>query len=284
MHEGNRVARPPHQQVTNPMSEPAFIADPDVAPYNVAYLVDDRSHLYHEYDVDRDRDHGPVALDHDSDSGAVESGRDAPVDYPARREAILAFYGHRCGRCGTKVARQSDEETSLGYVHSVATEDEPEWALSNLVAVCEPCYDVLSTRCCDDLGAFGDGYREAPQFPTWTCDPRVAVERLPLTGREAWMRHVLADRVDDTPSCRANRTVVRRACLARSTPAAEAVAFGKALVRDERGALSTSNRRLRERWETLSAHERADWKSRAVDPETSLVTGGFEPALERHPV
>lgn len=255
------------------MSEPAFIADPSVAPYNVAYLVDDRSHLYHEYDVDRDRDHGPAAPD-----------RDAPVDYPARREAILAFYGGRCGRCGTKVARQSSEEASLGYVHSVAGEGDPEWALSNLVAVCEPCYDVLSARCCDDLGAFGDTYREAPQFPTWTCDPRVAVERLPLSGREAWMRHVLADRIDDQPSCRANRTVVRSACLARSTPAAEAVALGKALVRDERGALSTANCRLRERWQTLAPHEREEWASRAVDPDTSLVTGGFEPAIERHPV
>jgi len=94
------------------MSEPAFIADPSVAPYNVAYLVDDRSHLYREYDVDRDLDHGPAAPAADS----VDSSRDAPVDYAARREAILAFYGGRCGRCGERVARQSSEDASLGYV------------------------------------------------------------------------------------------------------------------------------------------------------------------------
>jgi|GEM_PF-1313943 hypothetical protein len=255
------------------MSEPAFIADPDVAPYNVAYLVDDRSHLYHEYDVDRDCDHGPV-----------DDGRDAPADYAARREAILAFYGGRCGRCGTAVGAQSDEETSLGYVYSVAAADEVEWALSRLVAVCEPCYDLLSAECCDELGAFGDQYREAPQFPTWTCDPRVAVERMPMTGREAWTRSRLADRIDDARSCRANRVVVRRACLARSTHAAEAVALGNALVQDERGALSTTKRRLRERWQTLTEHERETWEDRAVDPETSLVFGPFEPAIEHHPV
>jgi hypothetical protein len=266
------------------MSEPAFIADPDVAPYNVAYLVDDRSHLYHEHDVDRSRDDGGVDSDRNRDQGAVDSDRDAPVDYPVRREAILAFYGGRCGRCGIRVAKQSTEEASLGYVLSVATDDEPAWALSNLVAVCEPCYEMLSAQCCDALGAFGDTYREAPQFPTWTCDPRVAVERMPLTGREAWTRHHLVGRIDDQPSCRANRAVARRACLARSTPAAEAVALGNALVRDERGALSTSNRRLRERWQTLAAHEREDWAARSVDPDTSLVTGGFEPAIDRHPV
>jgi len=255
------------------MSEPAFIADPGVAPYNVAYLVDDRSHLYHEYDVDRDRDAGPV-----------DPERDAPVDYPARREAILAFYGGRCGRCGTAVATQATEESSLGYVRSVAGDEEPAWALSNLVALCEPCYDVLSASCCTDLDAFGDAYRRAPQFPTWTCDPRVAVERLPLTGREAWLRHRLADRVEDAPTCRANRIVARSACLARATPAAEAVALGEAFVRDERGALSTTNRRLRDRWHALSDHERADWEACAVDPDTSLVSGAFEPALERHPM
>ncbi|NHN43254.1 hypothetical protein G9C85_16680 [Halorubellus sp. JP-L1] len=255
------------------MSEPAFIADPSLAPYNVAYIVDDRSQCYREYDVDRDRDHGPV-----------DPARDAPVDYAARREAILAFYGGRCGRCGTAVATQSAEETSLGYVYSVASESEPAWALSNLVALCEPCYDMLSASCCRDLGAFGDTYRRAPQFPTWTCDPRVAVERLPLTGREAWLRHRLADRIDDQPACRANRTVARSACLARATPAAEAVALGEAFVRDERGALSTANTRLRDRWHALTDPERADWEACAVDPDTSLVTGGFEPALERHPV
>jgi hypothetical protein len=255
------------------MSEPAFIADPDEAPYNVAYLVDDRSHLYHEYDVDRDRDHGPA-----------DPARDAPVDYHARRRAILAFYGGRCGRCGTRVGRQSTDDASLGYVYSVAAADAPAFALSNLVAVCEPCYDLLSAECCDELGTFGDTYRESPQFPTWTCDPRVAVERHPLTGREAWIRHHLAGRIEATPTCTANRTVARRTCLARSTPAAEAVALGNALVRDERGALSTTGRRLRERWEVLSEHEREDWASRAVDPDRSLVTGPFEPALERHPV
>lgn len=262
---------------SKPMTDTAFIADPEVAPYNVAFLVDDRSHLYHEFDVDRDLDDAP----HDADADAAE--RDAPADYPARRKAILAFYGDRCGRCGTAIARQSTDEVSLGYIYSVAEADGPTWQLSNLVAVCEPCYDLLAATASEDLGTFGDAYRRAPQFPTWTCDPRVAVERHPLTGREAWTRARLGERIQDPPSCTVNETVARRVCLARPTPAAEAVALGTALVQDERGALSTSNRRLRDRWDALTPAERDTWGDRAVDPDTSLVTGAFEPAIERHP-
>jgi hypothetical protein len=255
------------------MSVPAFIADPEEAPYNVAYIVDDRSHCYQEYDVDRELDDVPAVPE-----------RDTPADYPARREAIIDFYGGRCGRCGTAIARQSSDDVSLAYLYSVAADDDPTWALSHLVAVCEPCYDMLEAECCDELGAFGDTFRRAPQFPSWTCDPRVAVERRPLTGREAWMRAQLADRIPDTPTCRANDTVARRACLARQTPAATAVALGDALVRDERGALSTANRRLRDHWNALAEHERYTWNERAIDPDTALVSGPFEPAIEHHPV
>jgi hypothetical protein len=93
--------------------------------------------------------------------------------------------------------------------------------------------------------------------------------------------HLLDRRHDYRDAFRAAR---RPVTSSTATPAAEAVALGNALVRDERGALSTSNRRLRERWQTLAAHEREDWAARSVDPDTSLVTGGFEPAIDRHPV
>lgn len=253
------------------MTDSAFIVDPEATPYNVAYLVDDRSHLYHEYDVDRDLDDGPERPE-----------RDAPADYAERRTAILAFYGERCGRCGTAVGRHSTDEVSLGYVYSVATREDPTWQLSNLVAVCEPCYDLLSATACADLETFGDAYRRSPQFPTWAGDPRVAVERHPLTGREAWLRATLAERIDDQPRCSINTTVARRVCLARTTPAAEAVALGTALVQAERGALSTANRRLRDRWNALTTRERDEWTTSAVDPDTSLVAGAFEPATARH--
>jgi hypothetical protein len=261
------------------MTAPAFTSDPGTAPYNVAYLVDDRSQCYHAYAVDRELDDG---------LGASE--RDAPVDYPARRDAIIDFYGGRCGRCGTAIGKRPgadesiDHAPSLGYVYSVAGPEDVTWALAHLVAVCEPCYDLLAAETADDVGTFGDAYRRAPQFPTWAGDPRVAVERHALTGREAWVRHRLAARIDDTPACDVNERVARRASLARSTPAAHAVALGKALVRDDRGALSTANRRLRDRWRTLDERERAAWRERAVDPDTALVDGPFEPATNHQSV
>jgi hypothetical protein len=254
-----------------PMTE--FTFETDAQLYNLAHLVDDRSHCYHRFDVDPAYDDGVVAPD--------TGRRDAPPDFGARRRAVVEFYGHRCGRCAVRVGTGSDDDAEVAYLYSVAGEAEDSWALRHLVAVCEPCYDLLSTDCTDRIGGFGDAYRRAPQFPAWTGDPRVAVERLPLTGREVWFRERLSERVDVEPpeETSINTDAAREACLARSTPAALAVALNEALVADERGPLSTANRRLSDRWDTLSERDRSEYERRAVDAET-VVGGGFEPCID----
>lgn len=253
------------------MTEFTFETDAEHAPYNLAHLVDDRSHCYHRFDVDPSYDDGLV----DPDTGR----RDAPPDFGARRRAVVEFYGGRCGRCAARVGTDGDGE--VAYLFRVAEDGADAWALRNLVAVCEPCYDLLSTDCTDRIGSFGDAYSRAPQFPAWTGDPRVAVERLPLSGREVWFHDRLAERVDveATAGPSPNSRAAREACLARSTPAAVAVALNEALVADERGPLSTANRRLSDRWTALSERERADYERRAVDAET-VVGGGFEPCVD----
>lgn len=253
------------------MTEFTVETDAAHAPYNLAHLVDDRSHLYHRFDIDPSLDDGVVDPETDR--------RDAPPDFSARRRAVVEFYGGRCGRCATRIDTGSADEGAVAYLFGVG--DDDCWALHQLVAVCEPCYDLLSTDCTDGIGSFGDAYRRAPQFPAWTGDPRVAVERLPLSGREVWFRDRLAERVDVEPPAAEspNAAVARDACLARSTPAAVAVALNEALVADERGPLSTTNRRLSDRWEALSERERTDYERRAVDAET-VVGGGFEPCVD----
>ena len=179
---------------------------------------------------------------------------------------------------------------NMWFVVSVADEDQDSWALRTLVAVCEPCYDLLSTDCTDRIGGFGDAYRRAPQFPAWTGDPRVAVERLPLTGREVWFSDQLRERVtvEEPTGESVNADAAADACLARSTPAAVAVALNEALVADERGPLSTATRRLSDQWESLSERERTAYERRAVDasvPERPgrVVAGdtGFEDVATR---
>ncbi|WP_256301292.1 hypothetical protein [Haloarchaeobius salinus] len=255
------------------MTEFTFETDAQHAPYNLAYLVDDRSYCYHRFDVDPAYDDGVV----DPDTGR----RDAPPDFGARRRAVVEFYGRRCGRCAARVDTGSADDGEVAYLFSVADDAEDSWALWHLVAVCEPCYDLLSTDCTDRIGGFGDAYRRAPQFPAWTGDPRVAVERLPLSGREVWFRDRLSERidVDGSPGESVNADAAREACLARTTPAAVAVALNEALVADERGPLSTANRRLSDRWVALSERERAEYERRAVDAET-VVGGGFEPCID----
>ncbi|WP_267643635.1 hypothetical protein [Haloarchaeobius amylolyticus] len=257
------------------MTDFTFAPDPAQAPYNLAHLVDDRSHLYHEYDVDREFDAGCT----DPRTGKD----DAPPDYSERRAAMLAFYGHRCGRCACRIGDSTTPDLEVGYLYSLATATGrgEEWALANLVAVCEPCYDLLTTDCPEDIGAFGTQYENAPQFPVWTCDPRVAVERLPLTGREVWLREQLAGRVDVSTDGRTgvNQPVARDACLARTTDAAVAVALGEELVLDEQQACSTMQRRLSQRWELLTAHERDSYREQAVDEDT-VIGGGFEPCVD----
>ncbi|WP_257297742.1 hypothetical protein [Haloarchaeobius sp. FL176] len=255
------------------MTEFTFETDAQHAPYNLAYLVDDRSYCYHRFDVDAAHDDGVV----DPDTGR----RDAPPDFGARRRAVVAFYGYRCGRCAAQIDTGSGGDGEVAYLFSVADEDQDSWALRTLVAVCEPCYDLLSTDCTDRIGGFGDAYRRAPQFPAWTGDPRVAVERLPLTGREVWFSDQLRERVtvEEPTGESVNADAAADACLARSTPAAVAVALNEALVADERGPLSTATRRLSDQWESLSERERTAYERRAVDAET-VVGGGFEPCID----
>ncbi|MFD1645899.1 hypothetical protein [Haloarchaeobius litoreus] len=255
------------------MTEFTFETDAAHAPYNLAHLVDDRSYLSHRFDVE------PAYDDGVADPGTGR--RDAPPDFGARRRAVVEFYGDRCGRCATRIDTGSADDGEVAYLFSVADDTEDSWALRHLVAVCEPCYDLLSTDCTDRIGGFGDAYRRAPQFPAWIGDPRVAVERLPLSGREVWFRDRLSERVDvEAPTGESvNGDAAREACLARSTPAAVAVALNEALVADERGPLSTANRRLCDRWDTLSERERTEYERRAVDAET-VVGGGFEPCVD----
>jgi hypothetical protein len=258
------------------MTEFTFAVDAERAPYNVAYVVDDRSHLYDSFDVDPSFDDGV------GESGSDQ--RDVPPDYSARRAAVVEFYGNRCGRCAAEIGSGRDG-AEVAYLHSLGTapagDDVDEWALRNLVAVCEPCYDLLSADCPEGIGSFGDTYRRAPQFPAWTADPRVAVERLPLSGREVWLRDRLVERVDaaDRPTDDVNAAAARQSCLARGTTASLAVALGECLIRDELGSLSTTNQRLSVRWEQLADRERDRYERRAVDTET-VVGGGFEPCVD----
>jgi hypothetical protein len=226
-------------------------ADSDASPYNTAHLVDDRSRLYAAYDVDR-------ALD-DGGSGPTD---EPPGDYHERRAAVLAFYGRRCGRCATDLARSAPESgVSLGYLSPV-DDGAPRWALASLVAVCEPCDDLLTATEPADLERVGDAHERAPQFPAWHCDPRVAVERAPLTGREAWLCERLRARVDARED-RGVNAPARDACLASDAGAATAVALGEALAADE--TRLPDEGRLRDVWSDLPGRVRDRYAAAAVD-------------------
>lgn len=236
---------------------------PDDGLYGTALQTTDRTHLYREYDVDRALNDAPAA--------------EAPPDYHARRSAILGFYGGRCGRCLAPVDRSdADEGVSLGYLYSVA---DPQWALESLVALCEPCNDLLSAREPHDLDRPYAAPDDAPQFPAPLADPRVAVERVPLSGREAWLRKRLAERVDGDDDRRRNERA-RGACLALPTDAATAVAYGEALLAD--WTRSPEEPRLIEVWESLPAATREAYADCAVDLATvgaaaRAVSPGPEP-------
>lgn len=256
-------------------------AERTIAPYNTAYLRDDRSYLYEDYDID-----------HENDAGVVhpETGeRDVPPDYAERRRAILAFYGHRCGRCLREIAETGTADAGLGYLYSVAaaTGEGDRWALESLVAVCEPCYEVLHVTDPDRLDAFGSAYRRSQQFPQWLGDPRVAVERIPLTGRELWLRETLERELGEDAAAKRdsadreesiNGPVATSACLARSTPAAEAVALGEALAADAWQPMP-SDQRLTERWAAVPDDERAAYDRRARHWRAFLESE-FVPARE----
>lgn len=248
--------------------------DYGTAPYNTAYVRDDRTHLYARFDVDPALDGG---------SRCPNTGEtDVPSDYAARREAILSFYGHRCGRCLARVATASDDERSLGYVHSLGTLDpaiDDAWALTHLVALCEPCYDVVSATGPDQLRLGCRAYERSQQFPQWLGDPRVAVERLPLSGRELWVREQLADELEASEAADSaesvNAPVADSACLARRTPAATAVALGEALAANAWQPIP-DRQRLTARWELLEPGIR-DAYDRCARTWSRLVTDASVP-------
>jgi hypothetical protein len=229
---------------------------PDDVPQGTALATDDRSHLYREYGVDRSLD---------ATGGA---GGEPPADHHERRTAILGFYGGRCGRCLAPVDRCSaDDGVSLGYLFPV---DEPRWALPSLVAVCEGCYGFLSTRSAADLDRPAVTPGDGPQFPAPLGDPRIAVERAPLTAREVWLRERLSERVADREDRHVN--VPARDCtLALDTDAATATALGAALCGD--WTRSPEESRLVEAWENLSAAARDAYGECAVDRDAVVDFG-----------
>lgn len=240
------------------MSGTRRLADVEEEPYNTLFTSQGRDHLYREYGVDRAFDEG---FQRANDRG------DAPPDYRERRRAILSFYGHRCGRCGRGLAERSPEGgDSLGYVYALGTVDQRygRWALDGLVATCGGCYDLLANGDPDAVEAIDEEFREAPQFPAWTCDPRVAVERAPLTGRELWLAR-LARRLDDRDRFEfaVNEPVAEAACLALETPASTAVAYERRLARR---AADRGDPGLRRTWESIPDHVRRRHADRICSP------------------
>lgn len=225
----------------------------DDLPYRTALVTGDRTHLYREYDVDRSLN-------------TVDDG--PPADYNRRRAAVVAFYGSRCGRCHAPVDRSSpDEGVSLAYLYAV---DDPTWALSSLVAVCEACYDLLSARSLGDLDRPHTEPDAAAQFPSMLADPRVAVERAPLSGREAWLRKRLTDRVDDYAD-RGVNAPARDCALGTDTGAATAAAMGAELCAD--WTREPDEPRLVEIWEGLPSGTRSAYAECALDPAGGPVEG-----------
>lgn len=230
------------------MSSPPL---PDDVPDRIALATADRSHLYREYGVDRSLDRV------DDDRGGP------PTDYGQRRAAVVDFYGGRCGRCHATIDRSSPEDgVSLAYLYSV---DDPVWALSSLVAVCEACYDLLSTRTLAALDRPHTDPDAAAQFPSAFADPRVAVERAPLSGREAWLRKRLTDRVADAPD-RGVNVPARECALGTDATAATAITMGEELCSD--WTRSPDEPRLVEVWEGLPRDTRSAYAECAMDPAT----------------
>jgi len=225
---------------------------PDDVPYSTALATADRSHLYSEYDLDR----SGVTTDADR--------TEPPADYGERRAALLSFYGGRCGRCLAPIDRSSRGEASLGYLYSVG---DPTWALESLVAVCEGCYDLLSVRTPTDLDRPHAAPADAPQFPAPRSDPRIAVERAPVSGREAWLRKRLRERTADAEDRRINAPA-RDCTLGLATGARRATAMGEALCGD--WTRPPDEPRLVESWEGLPAETRGAYAACAVD-RTAVV-------------
>lgn len=238
----------------------------DAPAYNTAYLVADRSHLVERHEVDTDLDAGRA----DPESGR----RVAPPDLQARRRAVLAFYGHRCGRCARPVAATDPSgDEALGFAFSVGrVRDAPApWALEELVAVCEPCYDLLEPREPVAVGTVATRFHEAPQFPAWWCDPRVAVERAPLSGRELFRRERLARHVSPRFDFGVNDAVAEHAVLALSTPATRAVAFGEALLAARTGPPDRGVPDPEREWTACPQTERRRYDRRVLAPRAAAA-------------
>lgn len=229
-------------------------ADRTIEPYNTAYIRDDRSHLYEEFGIDRDRDRF----------------EDAPADFAARREALLAFYGGRCGRCLTGIGATSAGEDALAYVYSLPATEEapavtadggerPRWALEGLVPLCEPCYGLCSVEEAGRIDSFGGAARDAQQFPQWAGDPRVAVERVPLTGRELWVRNRLRERHDG-----GDQRARRGGGVSRPGDPRRHGGRARGGVRGRRLEPLPDGQRLTDRWDALAPRERATYERRAA--------------------
>ena len=235
--------------------------------YNTAYLTADRSHLVEAFDLDGAESSGHAA----GDSGE----RTPPADYDRRRQAVLAFYGHRCGRCTRPIAASDpDAEAALGYVVSVGRlrDAVDPWALDELVALCPPCFDLVDASDERAIGGVATEFRAAPQFPSWHCDPRVAVERAPLTGKELFRRELLAERVSPRFDFRHNRAVAEHAALALPTSAARAVAMGVELLAGTTTAPGPDDCPERT-WADAPLAVRAQYERRTVTPREIAASG-----------
>jgi hypothetical protein len=247
------------------------------SPYNTAHLVDDRDHLYAEYGIDPAFDDGPV----DPETGQP----DAPPDYSARREAILSFYSGRCGRCCQSVVHTTpDEDESLGHVLSLGSLGAGHnlYDLDGLVALCKSCYDLLTTTTASAVGRIDDAYEDAPQFPSWLCDPRVAVERAPLTPREHWLREQVTAKGATEALSTINELVVDATALTMDTSAATAVAYGEYLLSEDWQTSGRTTDRLVDRWDRLDSTARATYERRVLDPQTIASTGRWRGDDDQH--
>ncbi len=234
--------------------------DRRTAPYNTAYLQDSRQYLYDTFGIDPEHDHG----DRCPETGAMTT----PPDRRERRAAICSFYGGRCGRCLAPIVsargEKGDGGATLAYCHSLATKAENRWALAELVPLCHGCYEVVSMTDWTAVDRLGSAYRDAPLFPQWLGDPRVAAERIPLTGREAWIREKLVDRLEATLSASHTDPVAEEAVLTRETAPAVGVALGEALAADAWQPLP-AEQRLTDQWDALEPAIRERYEQAVAD-------------------
>lgn len=118
-----------------------------------------------------------------------------PPDWDARREAVMERQRYWCGRCG----RYAGDVDEMQVHHLQWLSRGGDNALDNLVALCADCHALMHPT---NDGMTGD-WRSAPMFPDPDGDPRVAVVRRPVRGRERGTesRHLgLAEVLFDPPA------------------------------------------------------------------------------------